>query len=41
MWGNCLTHTVTHTRKCAERVGWEHAEVNHTELTLMPHFATR
>ena len=19
MWGNCLTHTVTHTRKCAER----------------------
>ena len=41
MWGNCLTHTLTHTRKCAERVGWEHAELNHTELTLMPHFATR
>ena len=41
MWGNCLTHTVTHTRKYAERVGWEHAELNHTELTLMPHFATR
>ena len=20
MWVNCLTHTVTHTRKCAERV---------------------
>ena len=20
MWVNCLTHTLTHTRKCAERV---------------------
>ena len=26
MWGNRLTHTVTHTRKCAERAKEERSE---------------
>ena len=26
MWGNRLTHTVTHTRKCAERAKEERTE---------------
>ena len=27
MWGNCLTHTLTHTRKCAERLKEERTDI--------------
>ena len=32
MWGNRLTHTVTHTRKCAERAKDERTDIPSAHL---------
>ena len=32
MWVNCLTHTVTHTRKCAERAKDERTDIPSAHL---------
>ena len=39
MWGNCLTHTLTHTRKCAERAKDERTDIPSAHLSLSKNYA--